>query len=89
MIRQERRFAIRKLQKELKQITSNKSFKRIINDATYARLSEEEINLLKEHKHTNKKLQADYDFGRLMLSRVRQIDDEIKRLSQRHIKRMS
>ncbi len=83
MIRQERRFAIRKLQKELKQITSNKSFKRIMNDETYARLSKEELELLKEHKHTNKKLQAEFDFGRLMLSRIKEIDTELNKLNQR------
>lgn len=83
MLRQERRFAIRKLQKELKQITSNKSFKRIISDETYARLSKEELELLKEHKHTDKKLQAEFDFGRLMLSRIKEIDTELNKLNQR------
>jgi len=83
MLRQERRFAIRKLQKELKQITSNKSFKRIMNDEIYARLSKEELELLKEHKHTDKKLQAEFDFGRLMLSRIKEIDTELNKLNQR------
>lgn len=83
MLRQERRFKIRNLEKELKQITSNKSFKRIISDETYARLSKEELELLKEHKHTDKKLQAEFDFGRLMLSRIKEIDTELNKLNQR------
>jgi len=83
MIRQERRFAIRKLQKELKKIKNNRSFNRIINDEAFARLSPEEITLLKDHTHTNKKLQAEFDFGRLMLSRIKEIDTELNKLNQR------
>lgn len=83
MIRQERRFTIRKLQKELKQIRSNRSFNRIINDETFARLSPEEITLLKDHTHTNKKLQAEFDFGNLLLSRVKEIEKEIRRIISR------
>jgi exosome complex RNA-binding protein Rrp4 len=83
MIRQERRFSIRKLQKELKQIKSNRSFNRIINDETFARLSPEEITLLKDHTHTNKKLQAEFDFGNLLLARVKEIEKKIRELISR------
>ena len=45
MIRQERRFAIRKLQKELKQIQSDKTFSKVINDKQITDLSPQEFEL--------------------------------------------
>lgn len=83
MIRQERRFAIRKLQKELKQIKSDKAFIKVINDEQIANLSPQEFELLKNHTHDNKELQAKFDFGNLLLSRVKEIEKKIRELISR------
>lgn len=81
MIRQERRFAIRKLQKELKQIKSDKAFIKVINDKQIANLSPQEFELLKNHTHDNKELQAKFDFGRFMLAKVKELTDKLNKLN--------
>ena len=81
MIRQERRFAIRKLQKELKQIKSNRRFISIINDKQIAGLSPQEFESLKNHEHKDKELQAKFDFGRVMLAKVKEITEKLNKLN--------
>lgn len=83
MLRRERRFKIRNLDKERKKITNNKSFRRITNNEAFARLSAEDLKQLKDHTYKDKNLQAEYDFGVLMLSRLKEIDTELNRLNQR------
>lgn len=80
MIRQERRFSIRKLQKELQQIKKDRNFIKVINDEKIESLSPQEFELLKKHEHTDKELQAKFDFGRVMLARVKELEQKINKL---------
>jgi len=82
MLRQERRFAIRKLQKELQQIKKDRNFIKVINDEKIENLSPQEFELLKNHEHTDKQLQANFDFGRFMLARVKEIEQKIQNLKK-------
>ena len=81
MTRQERRFKIREYTKELKKIKSDKTFIKVINDKQIANLSPQEFELLKTHTHDNKELQAKFDFGRVMLAKVKEITEKLNKLN--------
>ena len=81
MIRQQRRKELRDLNKEYRSIVKSPIFKVTVITKELDNLSEEDKNLLKDKKHPNEKLQARFNLGVLMFSRLRQIELRIKYLT--------
>jgi hypothetical protein len=81
MTRQQKRKEIRDLNKEYGTIVKSPVFKVTVITKELDNLSEEDKNLLKDKKHPNKKLQARFNLGVLMFSRLRQIELRVKYLS--------
>lgn len=81
MTRQQRRKELRDLGKEYKSIVKSPIFKVTVITKELDNLSEEDKNLLKEKKHPNEKLQARFNLGVLMFSRLRQIDQRMAYLT--------
>jgi len=80
MIRQQRRAELRRLEKEYKKIMDNKQFQKILHSEDFNNLCKEEIDLLKDHKYSNRQLQAQFDYACLLISRVRELEKKISEL---------
>jgi len=80
MLRQTRRKELRELEKEYKRILDNKQFQKVLKSKDFEKLCNEELDLLKSHKHSNNQLQAQFDFGCVLLSRIKGIEKKMAEL---------
>lgn len=83
MIRQQRRKELRDLDKEFKSIIKDRFFKQLVTDKVFVGLSNDDLTALKEHKHTDEKLQARFDLASGLLNRLKQIELRMKYLNER------
>ena len=81
MIRQQRRAELRRLEKEYKKILDNKQFQKIIHSEDFVNLCKEEIDLLRSRSHSNRQLQIQFNYGCLLLARIKEIEKEIAQLN--------
>ena len=80
MIRQQRRSELRKLEKEYNRIVTNKQFQKVLHSRDFENMKNGELDLLKNKEHINKELQAKFDFGYVLLSRVKELENKISKL---------
>ena len=80
MLRQARRKELRELEKEYKKILCNQQFQKVLKSKDFEKLCNEELDLLKGHGHSNAQLQAQFDFGCMLIARIKEIEKRIAEL---------
>jgi len=81
MLRQARRKELRELEKEYKRILDNKQFQKVLKSKDFDKLCKEELDLLKDRKHSNSQLQNQFDFGCILIARIKEIESRIAKLT--------
>lgn len=80
MTRQQKRKKIRNLEKEQKRIINNRQFQRILRSSEFAGLCQKDLDLLKKKEHTNKQLQAQFNFECVLIARLNELKQQIMEL---------
>jgi hypothetical protein len=80
MTRQFRRKQIRGLEKEYKKILNSRIYKGVTTEKVFETMSVEDLELLRAGKYGNESLQARFQMGQLLFSRLHEIESKVRYL---------
>jgi hypothetical protein len=80
MTRQFRRKQIRDLEKEYKKILNSRIYKGVTTEKVFETMSVEDLELLRAGKYGNESLQARFQMGQLLFSRLHEIESRVRYL---------
>jgi hypothetical protein len=80
MTRQFRRKQIRDLEKEYKKILNSRIYKGVTTEKVFDTMSVEDLELLRAGKYENESIQARFQMGQLLFSRLKQINERMNYL---------